>query len=59
MGDAFDALLEQMQASLNTINQMKGLPAHAQAQMDARALHVAATYLETAKLWVANARRPA
>jgi hypothetical protein len=57
MDDAFNALLAQMQESLNTINQMKGLPSHAQVQMDVRALHVAATYLETAKLWVANARR--
>ncbi len=47
------ALIVAMQACLENINALK-----AEApQLDARALAIAATNLETAMLWLANARQ--
>lgn len=47
-------IVDHMMSSLDTINRIKGLPADI---VDARALSIAATHLETAMLWVANARK--
>jgi len=46
-------LITQMQTSLEIINAIKAQPQWA----DPRGLAVAATHLETAMLWVANARK--
>lgn len=49
------ALVMSMQASLEAINALKG--SVSKELLDPRALSVAATNLETAMLWVANARQ--
>jgi hypothetical protein len=45
-------LISAMEMTLQAINSIKGRP-----EVDARAMSVAATHLETAMLWVANARK--
>lgn len=45
-------VIMSMHACLNAIQSLKE-----NSEMDARSLSVAATYLETAMLWVANARK--
>lgn len=47
-------LITGLQTGLDHINRVKLLPA---TMVDARALSIAATHLETAMLWVANARK--
>jgi hypothetical protein len=46
-------LITAMQLTLDAINELKTQPQHC----DPRAMAVAATNLETAMLWVANARK--
>ncbi len=46
-------LISAMQLALEAINGLKGQPDVA----DSRGLAIAATYLETAMLWVANSRK--
>ena len=47
-------LIGQMEVTLQIIN---GIKAQTPAAADGRALSIAATHLETAMLWVANARK--
>lgn len=51
--DGWLKLIVDMQTNLETINRLKGLPADL---VDVRSLSIAATHLETAMLWVANAK---
>lgn len=46
-------LIQAMQLTLDAINGLKAKPEYA----DPRGLAVAATHLETAMLWVANAKK--
>lgn len=46
------ALIGAMQMMLDTVNELKNSP-----DADGRSLSIAATHLETAMLWVANAKK--